>query len=230
MPSVDRKKSRDPETPRHDGGIDISHSQICIYGVTPIEDGANSLSTLVFLSFLNCMHILLDALNGFTFQRAPNLLQSMESIGKFFRLVSSFSFLRVTHFLASIPDALQSIECFHFHKESSDQMGSLPSMTSSASSQRLEHLGKARPKRTKTHAPSRPSILTTDEHAQEIGEGLESFFKRRSTFSSTPDSLSSLSPCEESVSEASSYQSNKDAFKMQTEKMHRTDAKRKSAE
>ncbi|KAG1660765.1 F-actin-uncapping protein LRRC16A [Nymphon striatum] len=105
--------------------------------------------------------------------------------------------------------------------ESSDQMGSLPSITSSTSSQRLEHLGKARPKRTKTHAPSRPSVLTTSEmieHIQEIDEGLDTFFKRRSTISSTPDSLSSLSPCEESVSETSSYHSNKEISKTNVDK------------
>ncbi|XP_022235977.1 F-actin-uncapping protein LRRC16A-like isoform X2 [Limulus polyphemus] len=62
----------------------------------------------------------------------------------------------------------------------------LPSL--SPSSDKLEHLGKARPKRPKTRAPTRPAIqpLETHEDIHNLGEGLEVFFRRHPNSTSTP--------------------------------------------
>ncbi|CAG0915160.1 unnamed protein product [Notodromas monacha] len=59
--------------------------------------------------------------------------------------------------------------------ESLDTVGELPSNGS-----QLQHLGKARPKRLKTKAPTRPSVRSSysdaDREEQELQEGLDDFF------------------------------------------------------
>ena len=74
------------------------------------------------------------------------------------------------------------------------------SNNSNVTNKPLQHLVKGRPRRTKTHAPSR-SILRTNEindplSITEVDEGLDSFFKTRShtpILSPTSDECSSLS-------------------------------------
>lgn len=63
---------------------------------------------------------------------------------------------------------------------------SLPSL--SPMSEKLEHLGKARPKRPKTRAPTRPGIQGKElrEEPQDIGEGLDNFFRQQRNSLSTP--------------------------------------------
>ncbi|KAG8193941.1 hypothetical protein JTE90_011491 [Oedothorax gibbosus] len=65
---------------------------------------------------------------------------------------------------------------------------SLPSL--SPMSEKLEHPGKARPKRAKTRAPTRPTIQGTKEllreEPQDIGEGLDNFFHHQRNSLSTP--------------------------------------------
>ncbi|XP_054714377.1 F-actin-uncapping protein LRRC16A-like isoform X2 [Uloborus diversus] len=72
---------------------------------------------------------------------------------------------------------------------------SLPSL--SPMSEKLEHLGKARPKRPKTRAPTRPAIQGKEprEEPQDIGEGLDNFFRQQRNSLSTP----TLSPDSEEV-------------------------------
>ncbi|XP_029825948.1 F-actin-uncapping protein LRRC16A isoform X1 [Ixodes scapularis] len=60
---------------------------------------------------------------------------------------------------------------------------SLPNL--SPTSEKLEHLGKARPKRPKTHAPTRPCLPAGDSRDPLHSDALESFFKRHPS-SSTP--------------------------------------------
>ncbi|XP_067130918.1 F-actin-uncapping protein LRRC16A isoform X3 [Centruroides vittatus] len=76
------------------------------------------------------------------------------------------------------------------------EVESLPSL--SPTSEKLEHLGKGRPKRPKTRAPTRPAIQTKEirEDIQDLGEGLEVFFRRHANSSSTP----TLSPDSEEPS------------------------------
>ncbi|XP_055949063.1 F-actin-uncapping protein LRRC16A-like isoform X3 [Argiope bruennichi] len=74
---------------------------------------------------------------------------------------------------------------------------SLPSL--SPMSEKLEHLGKARPKRAKTRAPTRPTIQGKElkEEPQDIGEGLDNFFRQQRNSLSTP----TLSPDSEDTRE-----------------------------
>ncbi|KFM62821.1 Leucine-rich repeat-containing protein 16A, partial [Stegodyphus mimosarum] len=74
---------------------------------------------------------------------------------------------------------------------------SLPSL--SPMSEKLEHLGKARPKRPKTRAPTRPTIQGKElrEEPQDIGEGLDNFFRQQRNSLSTP----TLSPDSEEIRE-----------------------------
>ncbi|PRD29064.1 UNVERIFIED_CONTAM: hypothetical protein NCL1_30560 [Trichonephila clavipes] len=66
-------------------------------------------------------------------------------------------------------------------------------------SEKLEHLGKARPKRAKTRAPTRPTIQGKElkEEPQDIGEGLDNFFRQQRNSLSTP----TLSPDSEDIRE-----------------------------
>ncbi|XP_042894699.1 F-actin-uncapping protein LRRC16A isoform X2 [Parasteatoda tepidariorum] len=74
---------------------------------------------------------------------------------------------------------------------------SLPSL--SPMSEKLEHLGKARPKRPKTRAPTRPAIQGKEvkDEPQDLGEGLENFFRQQRNSLSTP----TLSPDSEDIRE-----------------------------
>ncbi|KAL3185119.1 hypothetical protein MRX96_030999 [Rhipicephalus microplus] len=69
---------------------------------------------------------------------------------------------------------------------------SLPNL--SPTSEKLEHLGKARPKRPKTHAPTRPCLQASESREPPLAEGLDCFFKRHPS-TSTP----TLSPDSEDV-------------------------------
>ncbi|KAG1688802.1 F-actin-uncapping protein LRRC16A [Nymphon striatum] len=198
-----KQGSTTPDVLRNRHKKDDDSSKTTLRADSISEASGSPLATPRFTSKRKSVHTrklrpqsVVDTLNGYLFERAPDLLQSMDSVGNYL----SSDFIKYNRL----------IKWDHFHQ-----------LHHQRHLRGLEHLGKARPKRTKTHAPSRPSVLTTSEmieHIQEIDEGLDTFFKRRSTISSTPDSLSSLSPCEESVSETSSYHSNKEISKTNVDK------------
>ncbi|KAH8019626.1 hypothetical protein HPB51_020431 [Rhipicephalus microplus] len=83
-----------------------------------------------------------------------------------------------------LPKGSESIICF--------TADSLPNL--SPTSEKLEHLGKARPKRPKTHAPTRPCLQASESREPPLAEGLDCFFKRHPS-TSTP----TLSPDSEDV-------------------------------
>lgn len=82
---------------------------------------------------------------------------------------------------------------------------SLPNL--SPTSEKLEHLGKARPKRPKTHAPTRPCLQAPESREPPLAEGLDCFFKRHpstSTPTLSPDSEDAGLKSDSSTSASSS--------------------------
>ena len=75
-----------------------------------------------------------------------------------------------------------------FIAESLDSVAELPAV-----GQQLQHLVKGRPRRAKTRAPSRPMLRPTEiiENVQDLGEGLDTFFRPGSV---TPTGTPLISP------------------------------------
>jgi len=73
--------------------------------------------------------------------------------------------------------------------ESLDSVAELPT----AVGQQLQHLVKGRPRRAKTRAPSRPMLRSAEiiEDVQDLGEGLDTFFRPGSV---TPTGTPLVSP------------------------------------
>ncbi|XP_066998308.2 F-actin-uncapping protein LRRC16A isoform X2 [Anabrus simplex] len=86
-----------------------------------------------------------------------------------------------------IPDLLPSLP--KSAEESLDSVAELPSV----GGQQLQHLVKGRPRRAKTRAPSRPMLRPTEiiENVQDLGEGLDTFFRPSSV---TPTGTPLVSP------------------------------------
>ncbi|XP_023724032.1 F-actin-uncapping protein LRRC16A isoform X2 [Cryptotermes secundus] len=86
-----------------------------------------------------------------------------------------------------IPDLLPSLP--KSAEESLDSVAELPT----AVGQQLQHLVKGRPRRAKTRAPSRPMLRPTEiiENVQDLGEGLDTFFRPGSV---TPTGTPLVSP------------------------------------
>jgi hypothetical protein len=79
--------------------------------------------------------------------------------------------------------------CVFHLAESLDSVAELPT----AVGQQLQHLVKGRPRRAKTRAPSRPMLRPTEiiENIQDLGEGLDTFFRPGSV---TPTGTPLVSP------------------------------------
>jgi hypothetical protein len=79
--------------------------------------------------------------------------------------------------------------CVFHLVESLDSVAELPT----AVGQQLQHLVKGRPRRAKTRAPSRPMLRPTEiiENVQDLGEGLDTFFRPGSV---TPTGTPLVSP------------------------------------
>ncbi|PSN31727.1 hypothetical protein C0J52_19831 [Blattella germanica] len=86
-----------------------------------------------------------------------------------------------------IPDLLPSLP--KSAEESLDSVAELPT----AVGQQLQHLVKGRPRRAKTRAPTRPMLRPTEiiENVQDLGEGLDTFFRPGSV---TPTGTPLISP------------------------------------
>ncbi|XP_069691795.1 F-actin-uncapping protein LRRC16A isoform X3 [Periplaneta americana] len=86
-----------------------------------------------------------------------------------------------------IPDLLPTLP--KSAEESLDSVAELPT----AVGQQLQHLVKGRPRRAKTRAPSRPMLRPTEiiENVQDLGEGLDTFFRPGSV---TPTGTPLISP------------------------------------
>ncbi|XP_064467411.1 F-actin-uncapping protein LRRC16A-like isoform X2 [Ornithodoros turicata] len=96
----------------------------------------------------------------------------------------------------SVVDSVEGIaaDCIPDLLPKDSEADSLPNL--SPTSEKLEHLGKARPRRPKTHAPTRPCLPTGEsrDDLHTLVEGLDSFFKGHPS-SSTP----TLSPDSEEM-------------------------------
>nr|CAD7413204.1 unnamed protein product [Timema cristinae] len=84
-----------------------------------------------------------------------------------------------------IPDLLPSLP--KSAEESLDSVSELPATG------QLQHLVKGRPRRTKTRGPTRPMLRPTEiiENVQDLGEGLDTFFRPGSV---TPTTTPLISP------------------------------------
>lgn len=103
-----------------------------------------------------------------------------------------------------LPIKRKSINCRKLRPQSV-VADSLPNL--SPTSEKLEHLGKARPKRPKTHAPTRPCLQAPESREPPLAEGLDCFFKRHpstSTPTLSPDSEDAGLKSDSSTSASSS--------------------------
>lgn len=103
-----------------------------------------------------------------------------------------------------LPIKRKSINCRKLRPQSV-VADSLPNL--SPTSEKLEHLGKARPKRPKTHAPTRPCLQASESREPPLAEGLDCFFKRHpstSTPTLSPDSEDAGLKSDSSTSASSS--------------------------